>query len=127
MRYSDQPDRLDWLGYKEKVIKKFGREESVTIHDAHVGEIVPTFPDGYFDWIYIDSWHGYHSVKRDIILSLPKLKVGGYLCGHDFDIATDSWGTGPPRAVIEAIQNYGLRMVAMTNEELGDWVLQKVR
>jgi len=138
IRYSDQPDRFDWLGYKEEVIKKFGREDSVTLHDAHIGEVVPTFPDNYFDWIYIDTWHWYRSITRDISLSLPKLKVGGYLCGHDFDIAPGrdipvgthdrkAWGTGPPRAVIEAIQNEGLRMVALTNEELGDWVLQKVK
>jgi SAM-dependent methyltransferase len=125
----DSPDRTSakWPKYKEEVVKKFRREPSVIIHDAHIAEIVPTFPDGYFDWIYIDSWHMYRSVKRDITLALPKLKVGGYLCGHDFDIDPSDWNTGPPRAVIETIQNEGLRMVALTNESLGDWVLQKVK
>lgn len=43
-------------------------------------------PDGSLDLVYIDGSHAYQAVRRDIQLWWPKLKVGGYLAGHDFDL-----------------------------------------
>ena len=35
------------------------------------------------DFVFIDGDHLYKSVKKDIRLWLPKIKNGGWLCGHD--------------------------------------------
>lgn len=35
------------------------------------------------DFVFIDGDHLYKSVKKDIQLWLPKIKNGGWLCGHD--------------------------------------------
>lgn len=35
------------------------------------------------DFVFIDGDHKYESVKKDITLWLPKIKDGGWLCGHD--------------------------------------------
>ena len=43
------------------------------------------FEDNSMDFIYIDGDHSYDGVKKDLTLYYPKLKKGGYLCGHDFD------------------------------------------
>jgi len=115
----------EWVRYKAQVESIFAGKSNVTLHDADIRDVVPSFPDNYFDWAYIDSWHDYRHVKRDITLTLPKLRPGGLLCGHDLMIEPDDWHTGPPRAVIEAIQNEPLTMVALTNEYLGDWALRK--
>lgn len=40
--------------------------------------------DGDFDLVYIDGEHDYASVARDIAVCLPKVKTGGWLCGHDY-------------------------------------------
>lgn len=44
------------------------------------------FPDKYFDMVYIDGDHTYDAVMRDIRAWLPKLRDGGYLCGHDLNV-----------------------------------------
>ena len=42
------------------------------------------FPDGYFDFIYIDADHTYEAVKKDIHAWYRLLKIGGYMGGHDY-------------------------------------------
>jgi len=42
------------------------------------------FPDGYFDFVYIDADHTYDMVKKDIQLWLPLVKKGGMMGGHDY-------------------------------------------
>lgn len=42
------------------------------------------FEDGSLDMVYIDGNHKYEFVKEDIRVWLPKIKKGGFLCGHDY-------------------------------------------
>lgn len=37
------------------------------------------------DLVFIDALHDYDSVRDDIRLWWPKVRVGGMLCGHDFN------------------------------------------
>lgn len=53
-------------------------EESLTT------DWLPNFPDGHFDWIYVDADHGYDAVRADIALSHTKVKPGGYLVFNDY-------------------------------------------
>lgn len=46
--------------------------------------------NGSLDLVYIDADHGYEGVKNDIISWLPKVRIGGIICGHDYDPTTDS-------------------------------------
>lgn len=46
--------------------------------------VVDRFDDNSIDFIYIDGRHDYESVKRDLKLYLPKLKVNGIVGGHDY-------------------------------------------
>jgi len=40
-----------------------------------------------FDFIYIDGNHKYEAVKKDLEIWYPKIRIGGVLCGHDYDPA----------------------------------------
>lgn len=42
------------------------------------------YADESLDFVYIDAAHDYDSIKADVEAWLPKVKVGGYLCGHDY-------------------------------------------
>jgi hypothetical protein len=43
-------------------------------------------PDNSLDFVFIDADHRYESVKSDIIDWLPKVKQGGFVTGHDYDM-----------------------------------------
>ena len=45
---------------------------------------VETYPDDYFDFIYVDARHDFKGVWEDLVAYWPKLKVGGIMAGHDY-------------------------------------------
>lgn len=61
-------------------------------------EVAKDAVNGYFDIVFIDALHDYEHVKQDIGLWWPKVRVGGMLCGHDFN---HKW-PGCERAVAES-------------------------
>jgi cephalosporin hydroxylase len=42
------------------------------------------YEDNSLDFVYIDASHHYELVKADILAWYPKIKVGGYIGGHDY-------------------------------------------
>ena len=44
------------------------------------------FEDNSLDIVFIDADHTYKAVKKDIQLWWPKVRTGGILAGHDYDI-----------------------------------------
>lgn len=59
------------------------------------------FDDRSIDMVFIDAGHTYEEVQADISAWLPKVKVGGIICGHDY---SDVW-KGVKKAVNEKFQN----------------------
>lgn len=51
---------------------------------ARSTDAAPSFADASLDFVYIDGAHDLASVREDIRAWRPKLKPGGYLCGHDY-------------------------------------------
>lgn len=43
------------------------------------------YADNSLDFVFIDATHEYESVLADIAAWRSKVKIGGYLCGHDYD------------------------------------------
>lgn len=44
------------------------------------------FPDNFLGAVFIDGDHDYGPAKADITAWWPKIRPGGYLCGHDYGI-----------------------------------------
>ena len=69
-------------------------------------EAAKMFPDGYFDWIYLDATHTYAAAKRDIHAWYPKVRVGGLVSGHDYQFQHQSIGDGYTFGVKDAIDEF---------------------
>ena len=65
-----------------ETVKKAGQRASVLRLDSCIA--ASTFDDKSLDVVYIDAEHTYEAVMRDIKAWAPKIKPGGFLCGHDY-------------------------------------------
>jgi len=66
-------------------IKEAKVDDIIKIHKMTSLQAANHIPDNSLDICFIDADHKYESVKADIKAFLPKIKLGGILCGHDFE------------------------------------------
>ena len=79
-----------------------GQDARVERHEGLSHEVLATFPDAHFDWIYIDADHSYAAVTRDADAAAPKVKPGGFLVFNDFAHMDPFLGAyGVHRAVVD--------------------------
>ena len=79
-----------------------GQDARVQRHNGLSHEVLATFPDAYFDWMYIDADHSYAGVTRDADAAAPKVKPGGFLVFNDFAHMDPFLGAyGVHRAVVD--------------------------
>ena len=81
--FSDPITQKEYDLKYNSVIEKFKSNPKVKIIKGQTDSI-NTFPDNYFDWIYIDADHIYEEVKKDLENCYPKIKPGGYIIGDDY-------------------------------------------
>jgi hypothetical protein len=65
-------------------------------------EAVKQIKDGSLDYCFLDGDHSYAGVKLDIKLWLPKIKIGGWIGGHDYKHESRPDLNGVDRAVQES-------------------------
>jgi glycosyltransferase involved in cell wall biosynthesis len=70
-------ERFNNMIKKHKNIKKIKKSSEEAVKD---------FENEYFDLVYIDASHEYEDVKKDILNWSPKIKNGGILSGHDYNM-----------------------------------------
>jgi hypothetical protein len=66
--------------------------------------VLPRFPDAYFDWVYIDSDHGYAVTAEELRLAESKVKPGGFIAGHDY--VTCEYEKDVRYGVVEAVHEF---------------------
>lgn len=71
------------------------------------------FDDGSLDFVFIDADHSYKGCRADIEAWHPKVRKGGWLCGHDYR-NVDYPCFGVEQAVDEFVASTGLKL------QLGD-------
>lgn len=67
----------------EKRVAPF--QERAAIWRTRSEEAAANFPDGAADFVFLDGDHSETGCRRDIAAWLPKVKPGGWLCGHDYE------------------------------------------
>ena len=80
-----EQDKWDLL--YESVKAKFNYD-NVTIIRKTSEEAINMFEDNSIDLVYIDGNYTFDFVKMDLNLWLPKVKKGGMLCGHDYQLSS---------------------------------------
>jgi len=84
-------------------IFKFNISKSIGL--SHVVEVIGDsrvalrgMRDGFFDMVYIDGYHGYDVVARDIENAFRVCKRGGIICGDDYDCSPEMMKAIPDEA-----------------------------
>lgn len=108
-------------GLEHFVRERFAREIGAGCMQLHRGfstTVLAEFPDGHFDWIYVDTDHSYETTKRELEIARSKMKPNGVIAGHDF--VTGNWNSGFRYGVVEAVHEFCLKhdweLIALTHE-----------
>lgn len=81
-----------------------GRYKLLKVYSEQAAGMVA---DGSLDFAFIDANHAYPYAKQDITLWLPKVKRGGLLTGHDYNVKGYQKSFGVTQAVQEIFgKNY---------------------
>jgi len=109
----------------DKVKSRFQSELKtgrVAITQGLSTDVLPTFPDHYFDWVYIDTDHSFETTLAELTLCHTKVKQDGRIAGHNF--SAGNVVTPMPYGVIEACLKYcvdfGWRFEFLTVEFSGN-------
>ena len=78
-------------------ILKMSSEEAVELFPKQY------FPNGYFDFVYIDADHSYEMVKKDINLWFPLVKKWGLIGGHDYGFPDEVCRHGGVQKAVDEI------------------------
>jgi Methyltransferase domain len=111
-----QPQKLHLIDYSfdlfkqelsqpENSLLQNGIEQgNVELHEGDSSTILSSFPDEYFDWIYIDADHAYEGVCKDIQQGYPKVKPDGMMVFNDYT----NWSVGEfiPYGVAKAVNEF---------------------
>ncbi len=77
-----------WSGkydHYEEVRKRFEEDGRVVLVRSDSVGAASSINDSSLDWVYIDAGHTYDAVMGDLNAYYPKVKPGGYICGHDYN------------------------------------------
>jgi hypothetical protein len=85
-------------------LKKEIQSGTVEINRGLSVDVLNSFPDEYFDWVYIDTSHSYEVTKAELELSHKKIRKGGIISGHDYVMG--SWVGQVRYGVIEAVYEF---------------------
>jgi hypothetical protein len=73
------------ISNKQKSLFPEGIENgTVELHEGDSSTILRSFPDEYFDWIYIDGDHAYQGVCKEIQQGYTKVKAAGMMVFNDY-------------------------------------------
>jgi hypothetical protein len=121
--YCDTANDRDHDEFYNHVKSMFASNPNVTILRMYSDEAVKLFQDERFDWIYLDANHCYESVAQDLVMWWPKIKAGGFFCGHDYVLGQ---GFGVHEAVNEFLDQQQLPLHFLTTGDFWEsWGIKK--
>lgn len=91
----------------ENVSKNYAHLPNISIRKGFSADVLASFPDDYFDWLYIDGNHLYEFVRKDIEISFKKVRPGGIIAGDDYFWQKDG-RAHVKEAVLDAMKDQGI-------------------
>lgn len=113
--------------YIRNEFQSFGKR--VKIVKGLSWQCMATFPENYFDWIYVDADHDYQSVKKDLFQAKRTIKKNGLIMINDY-IMYDHF-TNEKYGVIQATNefimenNYEMIFLALHPDMFCDVVIRE--
>jgi hypothetical protein len=102
-------------GYLE-LVEKYKENPNIKIHKSNSIHFLQNQEDNTYDIIYIDGDHSYNGVKQDLMNAFKKIKNGGYIMGHDYEMnmkkAKNYYEFGVKQAVDEFCKTHNQFVIA---------------
>jgi hypothetical protein len=96
--------------------EKYRDDTRVRLQKSDSVTFLQNQPDDTYDIVYIDGDHSYNGVKQDLRNAYKKIKNGGYIMGHDYEMnmskAHTYYNFGVKAAVDEFCKEYNQIIVA---------------
>ena len=115
----------DMVSAYNNVVKTFGDLPNIVIIQQYAHDACSFFKDKYFDWIYFDADHSYNATLRELTDWYPKIKNGGWVCGHDYFQSTDYPWVQCKRAIDEFATEYDGELIVTTTDTYPNWAFKK--
>ena len=103
-RFWNDKGTMDTWKCAVKRIRKFDTNNVATLVVDTDYNFLPDLPDGFFDWIYLDSTHTYEDTLREMEIIPQKVKDDGLITGHDWNNDPRHKHFGVNKAVTEWLQ-----------------------
>ncbi len=94
-------------GMFENVFANYAHLPNISISKGFSAEVLESFPDNYFDWLYIDGNHLYEFVLKDVEVAFRKVRAGGIIAGDDYFWEKDG-RKHVKEAVLDAMKAHGM-------------------
>ncbi len=99
-----------------QLCEKYANIFTINLHKMSSNSFFNIVNNNYYDIIYIDGDHSYEGVKSDLDNAYNKIRPGGYIMGHDYEMNMEKARThyefGVKRAVTEFCDKYNQTIVA---------------
>jgi hypothetical protein len=109
------------------ILRAFKKDIEAGRVAVHVGDdraVLATFPDRYFDWVYIDSSHSYEHTHDELQILRSKVKEAGVIAGDDWAPDPSDQHHGVYKAVQEFIAS-GAYQVIYSDVSTKQWAIRR--
>lgn len=90
---------------------------SIVLHVGYDFDVLPTFPDQYFDWVYLDTSHSYENTKKELQLLKTKVKPEGIIAGDNWEPNPQHAFYGVYKAVAEFVAEEGYEVLHASDDD----------
>jgi len=128
MDYDEYPEykgeqETGWETFNRN-IRKLADPNKFVIKRGMSEDVVPTFSDQFFDLIFVDGNHETKYVYRDGMMSLEKVKIGGYIVFDDYSRHWPQTIAGIDKFMAEAGSR--IKIVANLKYINGQMIIQRI-